>query len=1047
MNFSALFIRRPVATTLLMAGIALFGLIAYLVLPVSDLPSVDFPTLSVNASLPGADPSTMASAVATPLERQFSTIAGIDSMTSSSSLGSSSVTLQFDLDRKIDGAAVDVQTAIAEAMPLLPPGMPTPPSFRKVNPADSPIMFFVLTSSTMPRWELDRWAEDVIAQRISTVNGVAQVQVMGAQKYAVRVQVDPDKLASRKIGINEVSAALNAWNANVPTGTLWGPHQAFNITANGQLFRAANFRNVVVAWRNGAPVRLQDIANVRDGTEDERTIAWAYDKAKDKEGKVAINLMVMRQPGSNIIEVNDAIKKVVPSLQAMLPPTVQFNIRSDRSKNIRESFDDVRTTLLLTLALVIMVIFLFLRKLSATLIPTLALPFSLIGTFAVMYVLDYSLDNLSMMAIILCVGFVVDDAIVMLENIVRHVEHGESPMEAAFKGSREIWFTIVSMTISLAAVFIPILFMGGILGRLFREFAITICTAILISGFVSVTLTPMLSSRLLREHRPEKMNWFSRAMEAGLHWMMHVYEVSLGWVLHHRMVMVLIFFGMLGATFLMFGIVPKGFIPEVDNDVIMCSTEMLQGTSFEAMKKYQLRMNNLVLNDPDVDGILSSVGGGGYMGGASRGNIFVQLKPRRDRKATAQEILARLRPRVSGVPGVRAFLSLPPAIRIGGRGSRSSYELTLQSPDTALLYREGAKLEREMLRLPSILDVNSDIQMRNPRVRIEMNRDAAANFGLTAQSIQQALYNGYGPAIASTIYAPTNQFRVMLEVLPQYQNFADMVSKMYLKSADDRLIPLDAVTRRVEDVGPQSINHSGQLPSVTISFNLRPGVALSQAVDEVSDLARDKLPGEITTNFSGTAKVFQDSMQNLGLLLLVAILVVYIVLGILYESFIHPLTILSGLPSAAFGALLTLYVFKLELNVYAFVGLILLIGLVKKNAIMQIDFALEAQRSRGLSPDQAIFEGCLARFRPIMMTTSAALLGAVPIATGFGAGGEARKPLGVAVIGGLLFSQSITLYLTPVVYTYLDRLTRRFSRGRGLAYAPPQSTHPAEARS
>ena len=963
-------------------------------------------------------------------------------MTSSSSLGSANITLQFDLGRKIDGAAVDVQTAIAEAMPLLPPGMPSPPSFRKVNPADSPIMFFVLTSTTIPRWELDRWAEEVIAQRISTVSGVAQVQVMGAQKYAVRVQVDSDKLAARRIGINEVSAALNNWNANVPTGTLWGPHQAFNITANGQLFRAANFQNMVLAWRNGAPVRLTDVATVRDGTEDERTIAWAYDKKEG--GKVAVNLMVMRQPGSNIIEVNDAIKKVVPSLQAMLPPTVQFNIRSDRSKNIREAFDDVRTTLLMTLGLVIMVIFLFLRKLSATIIPTLALPFSLIGTFAVMYVLHYSLDNLSMMAIILCVGFVVDDAIVMLENIVRHVEQGDSPMEAAFKGSREIWFTILSMTVSLAAVFIPILFMSGILGRLFREFAVTICTAILISGFVSVTLTPMLCSRLLREHRPEKLNWFSRGMERGLHGMTHLYELSLGWVLRHRVVMVLVFFVMIGATAVMFNIVPKGFIPEVDNDTIQCSTEMLQGTSFEMMKKYQIQVNNVVLKDPDVDGILSSIGS---WSGSSRGNVFIQLKPLRQRKATAQDILARLRPRISGFPGVRAFLSLPPAIRIGGRGSRSSYELTLQSPDTALLYREGGKLEREMVRLPSILDVNSDIQMRSPRVRIEMNRDAAANFGLNAQSIQQALYNGYGPAIASTIYAPTNQFRVMLEVLPRYQDFSDMVSRMYLKSMDDRLIPLDAVTRRVEDVGPQAINHSGQLPSVTISFNLKPGVALSQAVDEVSALAHDKLPGDITTNFSGTAKVFQDSMQNLGLLLLVAVLVVYIVLGVLYESFIHPLTILSGLPAAAFGALLTLYVFKMELNVYAFVGLILLVGLVKKNAIMQIDFALEAQRSRGLSPERAIFEGCLARFRPIMMTTLAALLGAVPIATGYGAGGESRKGLGLAVVGGLLFSQSVTLYLTPVVYTYLDGLTQRFSRGRGLAYAPPQDARPTEARS
>jgi HAE1 family hydrophobic/amphiphilic exporter-1 len=636
----------------------------------------------------------------------------------------------------------------------------------------------------------------------------------------------------------------------------------------------------------------------------------------------------------------------------------------------------------------------------------------------------------------------------MLENIVRHVEHGEKPLDAALRGSREIWSTITSMTISLAAVFIPILFMGGILGRLFREFAVTICTAILISGFVSVTLTPMLCSRLLTEHIAENMTWPSRMMEKGMRGLTRLYELSLGWVLRHRIVMVLLFFGMLGATGVMFNIVPKGFIPEVDADMIMCGTEMLQGTSFEQMKKYQIAINDIILRDPDVEGILSSVGGGGPMGGGggSRGNIFVQLKPRRNRVASAQEIVARIRPRVSSVPGVRAFPSLPPAMRIGGRGSRSSYELTLQSPDTALLYAEGAKLEREVARLPSVLDVNSDIQMRSPRVRIDINRDAAANFGLTAQAIQSAIYNGYGPSIASTIYAPTNQFRVMLEVMPRYQDFADMISRLYLKTQDERLIPLDAVTRRVEDVGPQSIAHSGQLPSVTVSFNLKPGVALSQAVDEVSALANEKLPPEITPSFSGTAKVFQDSMQNLGLLLLVAILVVYIVLGMLYESFIHPLTILSGLPSAAFGALLTLYVFGLELNVYAFVGLILLVGLVKKNAIMQIDFALEGQRSRGLTPEQAIFEGCIARFRPIMMTTFAALFGAIPIASGYGSGGEARKPLGMAIVGGLIFSQSITLYLTPVVYTYLDRFVRRFSRGRGLA-APQPGALPTEARS
>ncbi len=1025
MNFSEIFIRRPVATTLMMAGIAMFGVLGYLALPVSDLPSVDFPTLTVSASLPGADPQTMSSSVATPLERQFTTIAGVDSMTSTSSLGSSQVTLQFDLDRKIDGAAVDVQTAISAAMPLLPPGMPTPPSFRKVNPSDMPILMFALTSPTMPLWDINEYADRTLGQRISMINGVAQVQVMGAQKYAVHVQVDPEKLASRQIGLNEVADAVRNWNANIPTGTMWGDHQAFNVMSNGQLRRAKDYQNLVVAWRNGRPVRLEEIANIRDGSEDERTVAWTYGAMG---GGKAINLMVMRQPGSNVVEVNSSIKNVMPQLQALLPPNLKLEIRSDRAKNIREAFDDVKLTLIITLGLVIMVIALFLRRASATLIPSLALPFSLVGTFAVMWLMNYSLDNLSMMAIILCVGFVVDDAIVMLENIVRHMEAGMGPMEAALKGSREIWFTIISMTISLAAVFIPILFMGGILGRLFREFAVTICIAVLISGFVSVTLTPMLCSRLLtslpHDHKP---NPLSRFVEWFLGRITRWYEFSLGWVLHHRPVMLAVFFGVIGSTVWLYTAVPKGFIPETDADQIQGGTEMAQGTSYEQMKVMQQKIIEIVRQDPDIDGFMSSVGGGNYGASANTGRFFIQLKPRRSRKATAQDIVNRLRPKVSVVPGVRTTLSLPPAIRIGGRGSRSSYELTLQCADTTLLYAEAAKFEREVAKLPSILDVNSDAQMRTPRVRVDVDRDKAAIYGLNVQDIQQSLYNGYGPSWVSTIYAPTNQFRVIMEVLPKYQNYADMLSKVYLKGAGNQMVPMEAVTSRVEDVGPQSIAHTGQLPSVTISFNLKPGFALSEAVEDVSELAAEKLPSTIQTRYTGTAKVFQDSLQNLGLLLLVAVLVVYIVLGVLYESLIHPLTILSGLPSAAFGALLTLLAFGMELNIYAFVGLILLIGLVKKNAIMQIDFALERQR-HGSTPAQAIYDGCLARFRPIMMTTMAALLGTLPIATGYGAGGEARKPLGLCVVGGLLFSQAITLYLTPVVYTYLDGIAARFSR-------------------
>ncbi|MCX6595225.1 MAG: efflux RND transporter permease subunit [Acidobacteria bacterium] len=1043
MNFSEIFIRRPIATILMMAGIAMFGILAYWALPVSDLPAVDFPTLTVSASLPGADPQTMSSSVATPLERQFTTIAGIDSMTSTSSLGSTSITIQFDLDRKIDGAAVDVQTAISAAMPLLPPGMPNPPSFRKMNPSDGPVMMFALTSPTAPLWEVNEYADRTLGQRISMINGVAQVNVMGAQKYAVRIQVDPEKLAARKIGLNEIAAAVRNWNVNVPTGTLWGEHQAFNVTSNGQLPRAKDYQDLVVTWRNGAPIRLADLATVRDGSEDERTSAWTYGSMG--LGK-ALNLMVMRQPGSNVIEVNDTIREVMPQLQKQMPPNMKLEIRSDRSKNIREAFTDVKLTLLLTLALVIMVIAIFLRRASATLIPSLALPFSLVGTFAVMWLLNYSLDNLSMMAIILCVGFVVDDAIVMLENIVRHMEKGEGPMEAALKGSKEIWSTIVSMTISLAAVFIPILFMGGILGRLFREFAVTICVAVLISGFVSVTLTPMLCSRLLTPlpvgHRP---NPLSRLIEWFLNGFTRWYELSLGWVLNHRPVMLLVFAGVIGSTVYLYELVPKGFIPESDTDSLMGGTEMQVGTSYEAMRLQQQRVISVVRTDPDIEGFMTSVGGNMMGGTSNTGRFFIQLKPRRDRDASAQEIVARLRPKLGAIPGVRTTLSVPPAIRIGGRGSRSSYELTLQSSDTAALYREASRFEREVARLPSILDVNSDAQARTPRIRIDVDRDKAAVFGINAQDIEQNLYNGFGSSFVSTIYAPTNQYRVMLEVLPRFQNFSDNLSKIYLKGAGDQMVPLEAVTKRVEDVGPQSIAHTGQLPSVTISFNLKPGVALSQAVEEVSELAAEKLPATINTVFTGTAKVFQDSLKNLGLLLLIAILVVYIVLGVLYESFIHPITILSGLPAAAFGALLTLQIFGMELNIYGFVGLILLIGLVKKNAIMQIDFALDRQR-HGLSAKDAIHEGCLARFRPIMMTTMAALLGTLPIASGYGAGGEARKPLGLCVVGGLLFSQAITLYLTPVIYTYFDGLVSRKRGKLALPVAPTPELTPIEGR-
>jgi len=1023
MNISEIFIRRPIATSLLMLAVALFGVLAYQALPVSDLPAVDFPTLVVNAQLPGANPDTMASAVATPLERQFTTIAGLDSMISSNSMGSTQITLQFDLNRSQDSAAVDVQTAIAEAMPLLPPGMPTPPSFRKYNPADMPIMFLNLTSNTLPIWELDEYAEVRMAQRLSMVNGVAQVMVHGSQKYAVRVQVDPTRLAARKIGINEVESALASWNVNVPTGTLYGPHQSFNVLANGQLTNAAAYRPMVVAYRNGAPVRLEQVANVIDSVEDDKQGSWSYNKESGMQR--AIELAIMRQPGSNTIEVTDAIKKLIPQFQAQLPPAVHLSIRGDRSLNIREAFHDMQTTMLVTLSLVIMVIFLFLRNGSATLIPAMALPFSIVGTFAVMYLLDYSLDNLSMMALILSVGFVVDDAIVMLENIVRHMEHGETSLQAAFNGSREIGFTIVSMTASLAAVFIPVLFMSGMMGRLFREFAVTICAAILISGMVSISLTPMLCSRFLRPLNQANRGRFYTFMERFFQGLLHVYDGSLRWVLHHRPVMITVFLVVLGATGYLFVTVPKGFIPDQDSDQLYVNTEAAEGTSYYQLVKYQSQVADIVRNDPNVDSMMVSAGGM-YNSGANSGRWFVMLKPRRQRQLTAMQILEKLRPKVSGFPGVRVYITAPPAIRIGGRVSKSSYQFTVQGPDTKDLYPNADLLRREMTRLPALQDVSTDLQIKNPRVNLSIDRDKAATLGLDVLQIEGALYSAYGPRWATTIYAPTNQYRVLLELLPKYQSRPDAINQLYFKAPDGRVAPFQSFAKLVEDAGPLAVNHSGQLPSVTISFNLKPGVALGDAVSQIQDLANRTLPDRVTTGFQGAAKAFQDSLRNMGILLMVAVMVVYIVLGILYESYVHPITILSGLPSAGFGALLTLLLFKVELNIYAFVGLIMLIGIVKKNAIMQIDFALEAERKEGMSPRDAIYQGCLIRFRPIMMTTSAALLGALPISLGWGAGGEARRPLGLTVAGGLMFSQLITLFLTPVVYTYMASIVERW---------------------
>ncbi len=1034
MNITGVFIERPVMTTLVMGGIVLFGVTSYFSLPVSDLPNVDFPTLQVSAALPGASPETMASSVATPLEQQFATIAGIDSMTSSSGIGSTSITIQFALDRSIDAAAQDVQAAVAAAARKLPPGMPTPPTVQKVNPADQPILWLSLTSATLGLSALDEYAEILIAQRLSMVEGVAQVNVLAAQKFAIRAQVDPNLLAAHRVGFDDVEQALRKHNVNLPTGVLSGGDQSTTLQVNGQLMSADAFRHVIVAYRGGAPIHLEDLGDVIDSVQNNKTAAFRIEKGVTEH---SIGLTIQRQPGTNTVDIAKHIKRLIPVFRAQMPPSVNLKILFDRSEPVLESVNDVKFTLLLTVALVVMVIFLFLRNFSATLIPSLAVPISIIGTFAAMQLLGYTLDNLSLMALTLSVGFVVDDAIVVLENVIRHMEAGKDRWTAAFDGGREIGFTVLSMTVSLAAVFIPVLFMSGIVGRLFHEFAATIMVAILISGLVSLSLTPMLCSRFLRAPRTLHNSLYF-ASEKVFNALRDLYAWSLRGVMRHSFLTMGVAAGTLAATVYLAEIVPKGFIPSVDSGQLAGTTEGPQGVSFERMAEMQQNATAVLAADSNIEAFSSVIGAGG----PNQGRYFIRLKSRQERTLSPEQVIEGLRPKLASVTGIRTFLQNPPLVRIGGQNTRSLYQFTLQSGDLEVLYEAAGDFEKRLRGLPILADVNSDLQITSPTLAIDIHRERASVLGVDADQIENTLNNAFGSRQVSTIYTPVNSYWVILEAKPEYQKHPQDLDLLYVRSSSGKLVPLREVAEFHPTVGPLAVTHLGQLPAITMSFNLRPGVSLGDAVEQVEKLARESLPDSITTDFQGVAAAFQSSWQGMVKLLALSILLIYIVLGILYEDFCHPLTILSGLPSAGAGALAMLLIFHDELNIYSFVGVIMLIGIVKKNAIMMIDFAIEAQKRQLLSPPAAMYEACLVRFRPIMMTTMAALIGTLPIALGTGSGGESRRPMGLAVVGGLVVSQLLTLFITPVFYLQMEKLRGRLSwvRRRSANAADPNLT-------
>ncbi len=1053
MSLPELCIRRPVMTTLLMMSFVIFGLFGYRQLPVAALPRVDFPTIAVTVAFPGASPDTMAASVAAPLERQFATIPSITTMTSQSGRGTTSIVLQFDLDRNIDGAALDVQSAISASLRKLPPNLPAPPTFRKVNPADIAVMFIALKSNELPLYVTNDYAEQNFAQQISQIPGVAQVQIFGQQKFAVRVQVDPEKAGARNLTLDEIAKQVAAANSNTPVGVQLGRRQNVTIEATGQLEKAEYYKPLVVAWRNGAPVRLDEIATVRNSVDNDQVAAWFGDER-------ALILAVYRQSDANTVDVVDQVRARLPTYQSQLPASISVSVINDRSKSIRESVHDVQETLLIAIVLVVLVIFLFLKTLSATIIPTLALPVSIVGTFAFMYMFGYSIDNISLLAITLAVGFVVDDAIVMLENIVRHVEEGMKPFEAALKGAREIGFTILSITFSLVAVFIPVLFMGGVVGRVFREFAVTISVAILVSGFVSLTLTPMLCARILKpiDHHA-KPGLFARSVDRVLDGVLDFYRITLDWVLKAKFAMLLVTFATFAISGWMYTTIPKGFFPIEDTGFIVGSTEAAPDISIDAMSELQLKMINIVRSDPAVDYVSSAIGFGSIL---NQGRIFVALKPKKER-GDQMAIIGRLRRAAIALPGITvSFVPVQNFNLNAGRITRSNYQYTLQSSDLEALYANSDRMMARMTDLPGLRDVTTDLQIRNPQSFVDIDREKAAAYGISTDQIRLALYNAFGAYQASTIYTQATDYQVIVEAGREFQGDPNQLGRLYIRPANAAagvggqppgaaaptqaaLIPLDQIATIRRSVGPLTINRQAQQPAVTLSFNLAPDVSIGQAVEAIQKLEREiGMPPHVATSFSGTAQMFQESLKGQGALLLAAVLTIYILLGVLYESYIHPITILSGLPSAGLGALIFLRWFNMDLSVVAIIGILLLIGIVKKNAIMMIDFAL-VRRREGVDAETAIREAALIRFRPIIMTTLAAALGALPIALGAGAGAELRQPLGISIVGGLAVSQVLTLYITPVVYYYMDFIDQWLSRGRKAPVPVEAAPAPAEA--